>query len=138
VADVPSAVRALGSKPRHVFLALGRKELAPFASAPQHHYLVRSVEPVEPPLAVPHASYVTGRGPFTETDDRALLAAHAIDLVVARNSGGTATYGKIAAARALRLPVILLRRPALPAVPTVETVEEALRWLDHALMLRGV
>ncbi|MBV8285784.1 MAG: precorrin-6A/cobalt-precorrin-6A reductase, partial [Hyphomicrobiales bacterium] len=54
------------------------------------------------------------------------------------NSGGTATYGKIAAARALRLSVILLRRPTLPAVPTVETVEEALRWLDHALALRGV
>jgi precorrin-6A/cobalt-precorrin-6A reductase len=99
---------------------------------------VRSVEPVDPPLAVPHASYVTGRGPFTETDDRALLAAHAIDLVVARNSGGTATYGKIAAARALRLPVILLRRPPLPTVPTVETIEEALTWLDHALALRGV
>src|SRR6516165_3147711 len=60
---------------------------------------------------------------------------HAIDLVVAKNSGGTATYGKIAAARALRLSVILLRRPTLPAVPTVETVEEALTWLDHALAL---
>src|SRR5262249_50718849 len=82
----------------------------------QRPYLVRSVEPVDPPLAVPHASYVTGRGPFTEADDRALLAAHAIDLVVAKNSGGTATYGKIAAARALGLPVIMLRRPALPEV----------------------
>jgi precorrin-6A/cobalt-precorrin-6A reductase len=67
-----------------------------------------------------------------------LLAAHAIDLVVAKNSGGTATYGKIAAARALGLPVILLRRPALPEVPTVETIEEAVTWLDHALALRGV
>jgi precorrin-6A/cobalt-precorrin-6A reductase len=138
VADAAAAVQALGEAPRRVFLALGKSEIGTFAQAPQHHYLVRSVEPVEPPMAVPHASYVIGRGPFSETDDRALLAAHAIDLVVARNSGGTATYGKIAAARALRLPVILLRRPALPAVPTVETVEEALRWLDHALMLRGV
>jgi precorrin-6A/cobalt-precorrin-6A reductase len=138
VADAAAAVQALGEAPRRVFLALGKGEIRTFARAPQHHYLVRSVEPVEPPLAVPHASYVTGRGPFTEADDRALLGAHAIDLVVARNSGGTATYGKIAAARALGLPVILLRRPALPAVPSVETVEEALRWLDHALMLRGV
>ena len=73
VADVPAAVRALGAAPRRVFLALGRKELAPFAGAPQHHYLVRSVDPVEPPLAVPHAIYVTGRGPFGEADERALL-----------------------------------------------------------------
>jgi precorrin-6A/cobalt-precorrin-6A reductase len=67
-----------------------------------------------------------------------LLAAHAIDLVVAKNSGGTAPYGKMAAARVLGLPVILLRRPALPDVPTVETVEDAAMWLDHALALRGV
>ena len=138
VADAAAAVQALGEAPRRVFLALGRGEIGTFVRAPQHHYLVRSVEPVDPPLAVPHASYVTGRGPFNEADDRALLAAHAIDLVVAKNSGGTATYGKIAAARALGLPVILLRRPALPNVPTVETIEEALTWLDHALALRGV
>jgi precorrin-6A/cobalt-precorrin-6A reductase len=138
VADAAAAVQALGEAPRRVFLAFGKGGIRTFARAPQHHYLVRSVEPVDPPLAVPHASYVTGRGPFTEADDRALLAGHAIDLVVAKNSGGTATYGKIAAARALGLRVILLRRPALPDVPTVETTEEALTWLDHALALRGV
>ena len=61
-----------GPAPRRVFLALGRQELAPFAQAPQHHYLVRSVDPVDPPLPLPHATYVTGRGPFSEADDRAL------------------------------------------------------------------
>src|SRR5262252_5423398 len=138
VAAAAAAVKALGEASRRVFLALGKREIRTFAQAPQHHYLVRSVEPVDPPLAVPHASYVTGRGPFTEADDRALLAAHAIDLVIARNSGATATYGKIAAARALGLSVILLRRPAKDAVPTVETVEDAVSWLYHALALRGV
>ena len=133
IAGVQGAVRALGSAPRRVFLALGRKEIAPFAGAPQHHYLVRSVDPVDPPLAVPHAIYVTGRGPFDEADDRALLAAHRIEVVVAKNSGGAATYGKIAAARALGLSVILLRRPALPRVSAVETVEAAVAWLDHGL-----
>jgi precorrin-6A/cobalt-precorrin-6A reductase len=131
VEDVPSAVTALGAAPRRVFLALGRKELASFAEAPQHRYLVRSVDPVDPPLAVPHAVYVTGRGPFTETDERALLGAHSIEMVVAKNSGGTATYGKIAAARGLGLAVIMLSRPPLPEVSAVETVEDALAWLDH-------
>jgi precorrin-6A/cobalt-precorrin-6A reductase len=138
VPDVLAAVRPLGEEPRRVFLALGRKELAPFLAAPQHHYLVRSVEPVDPPLAVPHASYVTSRGPFSEADDRALLVTHAIDVVVAKNSGGAATYGKIAAARALGVPVVLLRRPSLPEVPAVGTVEDAVAWLDHASALRGV
>ena len=54
-------------------------------------------------------------------------------MIVAKNSGGEATYGKIEAARALRLPVIMLKRPALPEVASVATVEEVLAWLDHAL-----
>ena len=133
VESVEEAVRALGEKPRRVFLALGRNELRPFAAAPQHSYLIRSVDPVEPPLAVPDATYIAARGPFSESEDRALLARHNIEVIVAKNSGGEATYGKIEAARALRLPVIMLKRPALPDVPSVATVEEVLAWLDHAL-----
>jgi len=141
VADMQAAASALGGAPRRVFLALGRKDLAPFAAAAWHHYLVRSVDPVDPPLTVPHAIYVTGRGPFHEADDRALLEEHHIEVVVAKNSGGTATYGKIAAARALGLPVIMPRRPLLPPVPAVEAVEDAVAWVDHALApgaVRGV
>jgi len=137
VGDIPSAMTALGTTPRRVFLALGRRELAPFVSAPQHHYLVRSVDPVDPPLAVPHAAYVTGRGPFTEIDERALLLTHGIEVVVARNSGGTATYGKIAAARGLGLTVVMLCRPPMPEVSAVETVEDAFAWLDHLSKLRA-
>ena len=112
VADMPAAVAALGTAPRRVFLALGRKELRPFEAAPQHLYLVRSVDPVEPPLALPRCrAIITGRGPFDEAAEHALLAQHRIDVIVAKNSGGAATYGKIAAARRLGLPVIMLRRP---------------------------
>ena len=120
-------------QPRRVFVALGRNELAPFAGAPQHRYLIRSVDPVDPPLPLPHVAYVTARGPFSEADDRALMTAHGIDVVIAKNSGGTAAYGKIAAARALGIEVILLRRPPAPAAPAVETIEDAIAWLDHAL-----
>jgi precorrin-6A/cobalt-precorrin-6A reductase len=62
-----------------------------------------------------------------------LLREHEIDILVAKNSGGVATYGKIAAARTLGLPVILLRRPPPLDVPRVATVDEALAWLDHVL-----
>jgi precorrin-6A/cobalt-precorrin-6A reductase len=132
VENVEGAVRALGDKPKRVFLALGRNELRPFAAAPQHSYLVRSVDPVDPPLAVPDATYITARGPFSASEDRALLVRHRIEVIVAKNSGGEATYGKIEAARALGLPVIMLNRPALPKVAAVVTVEEVLAWLDHA------
>jgi precorrin-6A/cobalt-precorrin-6A reductase len=132
VADVASAVTAIGSTPCRVFVALGRKELAPFTRASQHYYVVRSIDPVDPPLALPNVCYITGRGPFLESEERALLLRHRIDLIIAKNSGGQASYGKIAAARALGLRVIMLRRPALPPVPAVEKIEDAVAWLDHA------
>jgi precorrin-6A/cobalt-precorrin-6A reductase len=134
VCGVEEAVSSLGSAPRRVFLALGRQEIRPFCAAPQHFYLVRSVDPVDPPLAVQGALYVVERGPFGEAGDRALLLAHRIDVVISRNSGGSAAYAKIAAARALGVPVILLERPALASAPAVPGVEEALAWLDQ---LRG-
>jgi precorrin-6A/cobalt-precorrin-6A reductase len=133
VETIEEAVRAVGQAPRRVLLALGRKELRPFEAAPQHFYLVRSVDPVEPPLAVPHAAYIAARGPFSEAEDRALLEKHRIKIVIAKNSGGEATYGKIAASRALGIPVIMLRRPALPETDSVAAVDAALAWIDHAL-----
>ena len=131
VRDAQEAARTLGEEPRRVFLAVGRQEVAPFAVAPQHRYLIRSVDPVDPPLEVPHAHYILERGPFGEDRERELLREHEIDIIVAKNSGGDATYGKIAAARKLGLPVMLLRRPAPLDVLNVASVEEALRWLDH-------
>jgi precorrin-6A/cobalt-precorrin-6A reductase len=122
-------------------VTLGRTELAPLTRAPQHFYLIRSVDPVEPPLALPCVSYRVERGPFSETEDRALMRAHAIDTVIAKNSGGTASYGKVAAARALGIEVIMLRRPAPPEGPAVETVDEMVACLDHAIasaMARGL
>jgi precorrin-6A/cobalt-precorrin-6A reductase len=133
VGDVAAAVSAIGATPRNVFVALGRNELTPFADAPQHHYLFRSVDPIDPPLPLPHASYVTARGPFGEADDRSLMTTHAINVVIAKNSGGSAAYGKIAAARALGLDVILLRRPATANGPAVAAIDEAIAWLDHTL-----
>jgi precorrin-6A/cobalt-precorrin-6A reductase len=132
VADMPAAVAALGIVPRCVFLALGRNELRPFEAAPRHFYLVRSVDPVEPPLALADAVYLTGRGPFDEAAEHALLVQHRIDVIVAKNSGGAATYGKIAAARRLGLPIVMLQRPP-PRAGTVGNVEEVLARLDHVL-----
>jgi precorrin-6A/cobalt-precorrin-6A reductase len=133
VQDAQEAAGILGTEPRRVFLAIGRQEIAPFAAAPQHRYLIRSVDPVDPPLEVPHARYLLERGPFGEDRERELLREHEIDIIVAKNSGGAATYGKIAAARTLGLPVILLRRPPPLDAPMAATVDEAMAWLDHVL-----
>jgi precorrin-6A/cobalt-precorrin-6A reductase len=86
---------------------------------------------------VPQAEYIVARGPFTEANDRELLMAHRIDAIVAKNSGGTATYGKIAAARALGIQVVMLARPALPDVSSAATIEECVAWLDHVTASRA-
>jgi len=125
------AAQTAGPSPRRVFLALGRQEVAAFEAAPQHHYLIRSVDPVEPKLAVPDVSYLLARGPFGEAEERALLEEHRIEVVVSKNSGGAATYGKIAAARALGIDVVMVRRPDLPDVPSAETVDELAAMVDH-------
>ena len=133
VGSAAEAAGLLGPRPRKIFLALGRQELAPFEAVPQHTYLIRSVDPVEPPLAVPGATYILARGPFSEAGDRMLLETHGIDAIVSKNSGGEATYGKIAAARALGVEVFLIQRPPLPAMPSGAGVEEVLRLADQAL-----
>ena len=74
---------------------------------------------------------ILGRGPFDEGQEAALLRRHGIDLLVSKNSGGPSTYGKIAAARALGLPVVMIERPNPPGGETVETVEAALAWIDR-------
>ena len=132
-ASIDKGVVALGEKPRRVFVALGRQELAPLLRVPQHFYLIRSVDPVEPPLDLPHADYVLARGPFPEEAERDLLLSRRIDSILAKNSGGDAVYGKIAAARALGIEVIMVRRPPPPDMPAAGTVEEALAMLDDHL-----
>jgi precorrin-6A/cobalt-precorrin-6A reductase len=138
VSNAAAAAAAIGPESRNVFVALGRNDLAPFAGAPQHRYLIRSVDPVEPPLRLPSVTYITARGPFGEAEDRALMSGHGIEVVVSKNSGGNAAYGKIAAARALGIDVIMLRRAPPPDVPAVGTVDEAVAWLDHALTVAAV
>ena len=78
---------------------------------------------------LPQALWLHARGPFTLDAELELLRAHAIDVLVAKASGGEATYAKLAAARALGLPVLMLRRPPPPPGPVAATVAEALDWL---------
>jgi len=111
VADLAEAATALGATPRRVFLTIGRLGLSAFAAAPGHHYLVRVIDPVGPDHGLPDATFIAARGPFAAEDEVRLMRAHGIEVLVTKNSGGAAAAPKLAAARALRIPVILTRRP---------------------------
>lgn len=132
VADIGAAVEALPDAPARVFLAIGRQSLTAFARKPQHHYLLRLVDPPDAALPLPDAAVIIARGPFSEAADRELLSSRRIDLIVAKNAGGTGARAKLDAARALGLPVILIDRPVLPPRPTAHSVEEVLAFLAHS------
>ncbi|WP_333815185.1 cobalt-precorrin-6A reductase [Tabrizicola sp.] len=130
VPDLPAAVAALGQAPRRVFLAIGRQNLSAFAAAPQHHYLLRLVDPPTEALPLPDAEAVIARGPFTVEGDRALLRDHRIEMIVAKNAGGAGAEAKLTAARELGLPVVLIDRPQVPERRVARTVAEVMAWLD--------
>ena len=129
VDDINSAIAALPDQPARVFLAIGKQNLAGFAARP-HHYLLRLVDaPSAPPL--PDCTVVLARGPFDAAQDLALLQAHRISHIVAKNAGGAGAEAKLIAARSLSLPVILIDRPKLPARRVLAEVAEVMAWLDH-------
>lgn len=129
VASLGAAAYALPGLGRRILLTTGRLGLAAFAHLTELHFVVRSVEPPEPPLP-PDVKVLLARGPFTVADEAALLREHRIDVVVTKDSGGAATSAKLAAARAAGVPVVVVRRPPLPdgvsAVPDVAGVLERL------------
>ena len=137
---VPSpeaAASALGSAPRRVFLSLGRQDLHVFATAPQHHYIARLIERPEQQTLPPDLRLLQSRGPFDREAELRLLTDERIETIVSKNSGGTATYAKIEAARALGLPVIMIARPPKPAGEVMTDIDACVAWL-HGLPPRGV
>lgn len=126
--DVAAAVTALPTQPTKVFLAIGRQHVQPFLDAGRHWFLLRLVDPGFD-LPKERGSVVLDRGPFTVTNDMALLARHGITHVVAKNAGGQGAQAKLDAARQRGCPVILIDRPPIPPRPIVSTVAQALRWL---------
>ena len=137
-AAAAAALLATDVKPRRVFLSLGGLELSAFASAPQHDYLARLIEPPSSMILPLSIRFVFERGPFGRAAEARLLEAQRIEMIVSKNSGGSATYAKIEAARGAGLPVILIRRPDKPHCIPMYTAREALGWLqtiaDHGPM----
>ncbi|SDR62319.1 precorrin-6A reductase [Rhizobiales bacterium GAS191] len=133
VEDAVAAVAALGATARRVFLTVGRLSVPAFAAAPQHHYLIRSIDAPQGLDALPHHELLLARPPFSFEDERRAMLEGRVDIVVSKNSGGEATYAKIAAARELALPVVMIRRPKSvdwPAgPPALHDPEAALAWI---------
>ncbi len=129
VPDLDAAAHAVADLSR-VFLTIGRTELDAFAVCTETWFLVRTVEPATD-LPGSDSLGIEARGPFTVEGERALLTDHEVEAIVTKDSGGEETRAKLAVARDLGLPVIVVDRPPNPPGPRVETVDEILAWVDR-------
>ena len=130
VTDGDAAAALLPSVARRAFLTVGTHSLSPFAGLADLWFLVRVMTPPEEPLPLTHCEVVIERPPFTVEHEQALMAGHQVDVLVTKQSGGTAGAAKLAAARRLGLPVVLVARPPQEPGEAVETADQAFDWLS--------
>ena len=132
VPDVQAAASMANYKGNRVFLSIGRQELGAFSNCEDAWFLVRAIDAPSETLPA-NSKLILERGPFHFKAELQMLRSESISLIVSKNSGGTATYSKIEAARALRIPVIMIDRPRKHNVPTVPQADDVLQRLAQLL-----
>lgn len=128
VDSLDAAAGAVATLGERAFVTTGRQGIAAFAGLNRTWLLIRCVDPPAQPLP-PHCRILLSRGPYEVTEERELMTGHGIDVLVTKDSGGTMTAAKLAAARELGIPTVVVRRPPRPPAHTVATPPEALRWV---------
>ncbi len=135
--DVSSLAEAAALLPkiaRRAFLTTGPGGIEAFAES-DCWFLVRLFAPPSAPLPLAAHEIFVARPPFTREGERELMLRHRIDALVTKNSGGP-TEAKLAAARDVGVPVIMMRRPPQPTGyggERVDNIDDALTWIGRRL-----
>ncbi|HHJ4328300.1 TPA: cobalt-precorrin-6A reductase [Klebsiella pneumoniae] len=133
VSDWAALQQALRGFQRPLF-TLGREPLQHLAEIPDGQFWTLRLLDAQPVPA--NARCLADRGPYRLEAERALFAEHGFDVLISKNSGGSATAAKLQVARERGLPVLMLQRPLLTAAErhfdSLEALQQALcpDWLD--------
>jgi len=121
------AAAALGERP---FLTVGRQALHRFIGPLGDRQTVARVVDA-PAIEVPAPwTILLSRGPYPIESERQIFAAHDIDVLVTKDSGGSYTRAKLDVAAERGAAVVMVRRAAAaPDVPTVTDADAAAAWL---------
>ena len=130
VADSCEAARAIPALGTRVLLTVGSRDLEPYLGVEGVTFVIRSVEPPAIALDPERCEVILARGPFDLDAERRLLESRRIDVIVSKNSGGSAARPKLMAARALGLPVVMIARAPPPPGERVESVSAAMEWIE--------
>jgi len=128
VRDATEAARLIRPAQR-VFVASGRGTLEPLRTCGARLFC-RRLSPPDDPFPFQGGEFLFGLPPFSVAQEIALFTEKRIEMLMVKNAGGTASFSKLDAARALNLPVLMLERPAPPECATVQTMEEAETWVN--------
>jgi precorrin-6A/cobalt-precorrin-6A reductase len=135
--SLAGAARLLPGLGDRVFLTTGRQGLPAFARLTQIWFLIRCVDPPSGPVP-PQCHVILARGPYDTAAELALMRRHRIKVLVTKNSGGELTAGKLAAARSLAIPVVMVSRPEPAGAPECcSCAADAESWLLRRLPRSG-
>lgn len=132
VESIESAVEAVG-RDDIVFLALGAQGSRPFARLAYARFVIRTSDPVPMEARWSNARYLTGLPNHESVLESDVFQENHVSLLVARNSGGDRGYAKIAAARSLGLPVVMIAPPKESGGRSVTCVPDAVAWLKNPI-----
>lgn len=113
VEDWAGLIEALKPFRRPLF-TLGREPLQHLEEIPPEQFW--TLRALEACLGNARCEVIGARGPFHIEEERALFQRRKIDVLISKNSGSVATEPKLEVARELGIPVLILKRPALPDV----------------------